>query len=206
MQTDELPIAILSHDLRVPLTALLIHATVLEGEHQLSAEARRAVTRIVRAASRASAILAAVDEWTHARAGRLPITPAPVALDRIVRDVLDELRVVYPWRIVTVETRGDARGTWDAARLAQAVSNLIGNALAHGSDGSVVDVLVRGGAGHVQLEVSHPRAHTPLADASLGVGLFVVREIVRAHRGVLAVDHGETTTTFLVTLPRSVAA
>jgi len=124
----------------------------------------------------------------------------------------------HPDRVVDLESRGDVTGQWDADRLAQVVSNLVGNAIEYGANAPVTVVLSEAGkratlAVHNQGDPIPPHAQAkifaPLARGSsdttqnLGLGLFIARAIVVAHGGDIRVDSNEQSgTTFEVTLPR----
>ncbi|MGZ4211318.1 MAG: sensor histidine kinase, partial [Actinomycetota bacterium] len=120
-------------------------------------------------------------------------------------------------RNVTVETRGDLVGVWDRERIAQLVSNLVGNAIQHGRD--PITVSVEGDASNVVLRVASrgdPIPKPTLAtmfepfhrsaksdEANLGLGLFIVSEIVRRHRGSIDVQSTAEETAFKVCIPRN---
>jgi signal transduction histidine kinase len=126
-----------------------------------------------------------------------------------------------------VEAAGDTRGHWDRDRLAQALSNLIGNAIEHGAAGDPVRLSLEGSepelvrirvwnAGaipeHLQPAIFDPfRRATPEARArkskGLGLGLYIVQQIVLAHGGTIEVrSSADEGTAFTVTIPRTVAA
>jgi signal transduction histidine kinase len=124
---------------------------------------------------------------------------------------------------IRVDTRGDQRGSWDAGRLSQALSNVIGNAVQHGMTGTVVTVRVTGDAEWVAIAV-HNRGTVITPDqldgifnpmkvarpeaargpvAGLGLGLYIAERIVSAHDGRITVESSEANgTTFTVHLPR----
>jgi signal transduction histidine kinase len=156
--------------------------------------------------------------------GGIPIEPARADLERIVHDVAEELRSTHPERALVVESSGDTGGSWDADRLHQVVSNLIGNALSYGSSDEAVRVALRGREDRVILSVHNggPPIPAPLQEvlfdpfrrgaketqqrgtSGLGLGLYISRELVVAHGGAIELDSTETTgTTFTVTLPRT---
>jgi signal transduction histidine kinase len=115
----------------------------------------------------------------------------------------------------------DTRGVWDKERLAQVVSNLIGNAIEHGKPGGAIEVRLRSEGDGVRLEVHNQGAAIPAEllpsifdpfrrqqragqkSEGLGLGLYICRELVRAHGGEIAVQStDEAGTTFTVRLPR----
>jgi signal transduction histidine kinase len=156
----------------------------------------------------------------------LPLTRAPVDLGAVCREALAELRTLHPDRGITLELRGGLRGEWDGDRLAQVVSNLAANALQHGRQDAPVRVTARGEGDAVELRIHNtgspispgvlPHLFEPMfkggAEASgprgsVGLGLYIAREIVTAHGGAIAVtSSAEAGTAFTVRLPRREAA
>jgi PAS domain S-box-containing protein len=221
-------IGILGHDLRNPLGAVRALAALLQRRGDLPEAARESVAEIDRASERMLEMIGTLLDFATSRfTGGLPVAPVPADLRAVCRGAVDELRAANPGRRVDLDVRGDATGTWDPARIAQVVSNLVANALQHGAPGAPVGVRVRGGADEVAVEVrNRGPAIAPelmavmfepfcrgssLRDASrargLGLGLYIAREIVRAHGGALEVDSDAARgTTFTVRLPRRVAA
>jgi signal transduction histidine kinase len=162
-------------------------------------------------------------DFTSSRfTGSLPIAPVPTNLHDVCRRVVGELRAAAPGRRVDVALEADGRGTWDPARLAQVVSNLVSNALQHGARHAPVRVAVRGDDEDAVLEVENegppiapelmPVLFEPfcrgsaLRDAShargLGLGLYIVSQVVNAHGGAVGVESNAERTTFTVRLPR----
>jgi signal transduction histidine kinase len=139
--------------------------------------------------------------------------------------VVDEVRMSHPDRTLEETHDGDGDSEWDSDRLAQVVTNLLGNALAYSPPGSPVTVRTRGEDGWVTLEVHNtgdpiPRERLPLlfepfergtdsgsGSRSIGLGLFIVDRVVHAHGGTVEVRStvGDGTT-FTVRLPRSPAS
>jgi signal transduction histidine kinase len=142
---------------------------------------------------------------------------------QVFRHIVDELQVSNPNRELILDTEGSCWGEWDPDRLAQAVGNLVGNAVQHGSPGTPVRVALRSSPDQVVLEISNfgppipadvlPRIFEPFSrgeqgpgqrSQGLGLGLYIVRAILDAHGGSIDVrsTEGEGTTTFTVRLPR----
>jgi signal transduction histidine kinase len=148
----------------------------------------------------------------------IPIQPVPIDLARIVHDIVDEFVDAYPDRTIRVDGgEGDVSGRWDADRLGQVLSNLIANALEHGEDPVVVRALDRGervaievcNGGTIDLATAS-RVWDPFVSVAgpregrrgLGLGLYIVREIARAHGGTVEVTRNDGATVFRVLLPR----
>ncbi|HYO71661.1 MAG TPA: ATP-binding protein, partial [Archangium sp.] len=216
-------IGIVSHDLRNPLGAITLGATALLQRGGLEERQAKNVVRIHSSAERAIRLIRDLLDFTQARlGGGIPVSRQPMELHGVTRQVVDEVRMAHPERHIDVETRGDGRGHWDADRLAQVLTNLLSNALSYSPPGTPVKVRTRGEDGAVVLEVWNagepippeqlPRLFEPLergagqkdrAGRSIGLGLFIVRNIVEAHGGTITVRSGEAEgTAFTVRLPR----
>jgi len=128
---------------------------------------------------------------------------------------LCEAHMARDIRCLATEAEGDFRGNWDAERIGQLVSNLVGNAIQHGHDpivveakdmGATVGIEVRS-AGELDERVAH-RLFEPFVSSrggkrrGLGLGLYIVREVAKAHGGSVLVESGRGSTTFRVELPR----
>jgi signal transduction histidine kinase len=134
----------------------------------------------------------------------------------ICADIVDELGEAHPGRQITFEVTGDVTGRWDPDRLQQAISNLVGNALEHSS--SVVTIRVVGSEARVAVEVHNTGAAIPAGELPLlfeafrkrnqhgtgvGLGLYIVKEIARAHGGTATVDSTDAGgTTFALVVPK----
>jgi PAS domain S-box-containing protein len=218
-------IAILGHDLRNPLSAVRALATLLLRRGDLPENARESVAEIGRAGQRMLEMIGTLLDFTRSRfKGALPIAPVPTDLHEVCRGVVDELLSAEPGRTIELELEGDGRGTWDPARMAQVVSNLVANALEHGAKHGAVRVSVGGDEEDAIVEVKNEGPAIPpelmavmfepfcrgsaLRDAShargLGLGLYIVNQVVSAHGGSIAVEStAERGTTFTVRLPRA---
>ncbi|QRK10285.1 PAS domain-containing protein [Archangium violaceum] len=215
-------IGILGHDLRNPLNAISLSARALL-RRGLPPSQEQLARRIETSAARMGNMISDILDLTRVRlSGGIPLNLAPTSLPALCRQVVEELTVAHPERDIILETQGEGEGIWDPERLAQVVSNLVANALVHGTQEGPVFVRCTGDVQRQVLEISNRGAPIPshqmatLFDpfrqvgagrsgrgSGLGLGLFIVRELVEAHGGRVTVrseaSHG---TTFTVVLPR----
>jgi signal transduction histidine kinase len=213
---------ILSHDLRNPLNAITLSADLLL-RRELPPDERGQVLRINRAATRMQEMIETLLDFTRLRfLGKLPMSFAPTDLGEIARSVVDEVRAGRPDRPIELRVQGETRGQWDPARLSQALSNLVGNALAYGAPETPIAVAVSGGERDVVVTVNNrgdpiPACLLPVifepfrrgvsedqSPHGLGLGLHVVQQIVLAHDGEISVaSNADEGTTFTLRLPRA---
>jgi signal transduction histidine kinase len=210
-------IGILSHDLRNPLSSIVMAARLLLEAEDIPSHHLRSIARIANSGARMSKLIDDVSDFTRGRlGGGIPVHPGRADLVEICRAAIDELTPLFPGRPLSFETIGDCAGEWDRERIAQVVSNLVSNALRH-SD-AAVSVRVSGEADTVVLEVRNGGA--PIAEedmgklfepfhrgmhkgGGLGLGLYIVKEIVRAHGATISVSSTATDgTSFRVLWPR----
>ncbi|MFP2932444.1 sensor histidine kinase [Pyxidicoccus sp. 3LG] len=182
---------------------------------------RRNATRITASAERMTRLIRDLLDLARARSGGLmPLQPRPGRLEDVVRAAVAELEVAHPRRVISLDIEGDCDGDWDADRLEQVVGNLVSNALTHGDPEHAVHVLLRADEARVELSVGNhgrpippeqlPRLFEPFArgaatgaPSGLGLGLFIVREIVAAHGGRVSARSSEAEgTVFTAVLPR----
>jgi len=219
-------VGIVSHDLRNPLGAILMGASILLEMDELSERATSIARRIHSSAERSARMIRDLLDFTQARLGggiRLDRRPSDVCV--ITSATLDEVRTAYPERTLELTHEGDVEGNFDADRLAQLVTNLAANALKYGRAGTPVSVHVTGSAHGVELTLHNHgepipgellgRIFEPLQRAtsqidrrtrSVGLGLYIVDAIARAHGGSVSVCSTEQGgTTFTVRLPKHTA-
>lgn len=226
LRMNELFTAMVGHDLRNPLSAILMSARLLQ---RLVPEgpATKAAGTIVDSGLRMGRMIDDILDLARIRSGSgLSMEPAEVDLTVLFERVLDEHRTAFPGCRIEVERLGDLGGRWDGDRLDRVMSNLLGNALQHGDAGQPVRVRIDGtDADVVTIRVGNsghiPSERRPFVfDAftggdgytragrgrgqGLGLGLFIVRQIVVAHRGSIDVDvePQRREVAFTVRLPR----
>jgi PAS domain S-box-containing protein len=216
-------VGIVSHDLRNPLHAILLSASTLLGRKEADERVVRVADRIQSAADRSIRLVGELLDFTRARVGRgIPLAPRPADLHAIAREVVEEVQGAHPDRKIRVESSGPGAGEWDPGRLAQALTNLVVNALTYSPPDAVVSMTTRGDGEVVSAEVHNrgppiprevlPRIFQPYhrggsengGSSSLGLGLFIAREIARGHGGSIEVRSSEEEgTTFTLRLPRA---
>jgi signal transduction histidine kinase len=220
----ELFLGILGHDLRNPLSAI---AGLAELQLRAKTPERYAkfASQILISAGRMSYMITDLIELTRVRLGAgILITPVKTCLRRICANVIGEMQAIYPQRNFQLHCAEDIPGEWDEARLSQVLSNLMGNAIQHGNVSSPVIVTAKQGAEGVKISVHNQGACIPpetipkLFDClfrgipaqrpaddtstSLGLGLYIAKEIISAHAGTIEVHSSELDgTTFAIHLP-----
>ena len=218
-------IGILGHDLRTPLASIVAGIEILR---ELPQPVGTIVARMGRSANRIEAIIRDLLDFARGRlGGGIPVAPRPCDMRSICEEVVEEIRQAHPARSIRLEATGDLRGEWDPDRVEQVLSNLLGNAIAHGSDPVVVatrpteDRVVTSvhNQGPPISEAMLPTLFEPFTRVDqdvpdrggrhdgLGLGLYIAREIVQAHGGTLSVTSvADEGTRFTFALPRTVPA
>jgi signal transduction histidine kinase len=226
-QSKEIFLAILGHDLRTPLAAIHTSASFMIELDELEEPHRTLTARIAGSAMRTIQMVGELLDFTRSRlGGGIPVVREEVNLGRVIRDVADEVSAAHPGHRIQVEAREEEVGDWDQARLSQALSNLVVNAILHGAEGTTVTVELHGEDEQVAVRVHNRGAAIPPAQldgifnpmkarespvkaagrgptGSLGLGLYIAERIVSAHEGRIVVESSEANgTTFTVYLPR----
>ncbi|MGC4062827.1 MAG: hybrid sensor histidine kinase/response regulator [Aquabacterium sp.] len=221
LRMNEMFMAVLGHDLRNPLSAIVHSAYVLQRDSSHSDATRKLVDRVLNSSHRMSRMIEDLLDVARARlGGGIHIERGDNDLGAIVLKAVQEHQTSCPERTITMQAIGDLAGRWDGDRLAQVASNLIANALHHGERQGPVELRLDGQqAGHVTLSVSNPGQipasllshifdpfrgsdRSSQRSEGLGLGLYIVRQIVLAHQGDIDVESNGITT-FRMTLPRA---
>lgn len=221
-------LAILGHDVRSPLGAVSMGAQVLLQDHSLPSKVLKVGLRIFNSSQRVDKIVRDLLDFSTSHLGDgIPIDPYTVDLEQICLKVVEEARTFHPDRKIALVSEGDLNGTWDGPRLAQAFSNLIANAIQHGKSEGTIHVAINGCQPNVLFEVSNeadvippaklrtlfdpvktfairpPGERTMARVNNLGLGLYVVKEIVKAHEGQISVSSTqEAGVKFSASIPR----
>lgn len=218
-QTKERFLAILGHDLGTPIGAILMSAQFMADTGDRSEQDLKLVKTIERSGRRMKEMVSDLLDFARTRFGdTIPVDPHEMDVGRMLRDVVSEVGASHPKSMPQLETSGPLRGEWDRQRLTQAVTNLISNAVEHGSNSGPIKVAARGSDREVVITVQNEGPPIPRDRLSrifeagttsdpdrrhLGLGLYIVDRIVTAHGGTINVESSEGQgTAFTVRLPK----
>ncbi|KPB54315.1 Two-component sensor histidine kinase [Pseudomonas coronafaciens pv. oryzae] len=217
-------IGIVSHDLRNPLAAIKMAAGLLE-RTPLESRQERILGHIHHSTDRAERMIVDLLDFTHARVGSgINVVPQSVDLHALIARGVEELRQAFPDRVLTHRSEGEGACVADPDRLLQMLSNLVSNAVNYGADHSEVLITSSFETYLIKLSVHNEGEPIPMEKVddlyepvvrvvsdsdetrTVGLGLFIVREIVRAHLGDVTVNSSaQAGTTFTVAFPRPTA-
>jgi two-component system, sensor histidine kinase and response regulator len=222
LEANEMLMAVLSHDLRTPLGAVLASAEYL----MRTAADEQSVTVAARVKNSSLRMARMVDQLLNLarlQGGRLPLQPRSIELATLCRSVIDEFASRENGKRIVFSSSGNTSGAWDTDLVWQAVSNLVSNALHHGAAGGDINVEVDGNpVDSVRLKVSNggtipsevfphlfkafgPNTNGGRPREGLGLGLHIVQEIARMHGGHVGVESNDAVgTVFTIELPRMV--
>lgn len=226
-ESKEMFLAILGHDLRTPLGAIMMSAEFMLETKELKQPHLSLTSRMLSSSRRMNHLIGDLLDFTRSRlGGGIPIVRTEMRIGRIVQNVVDEITAAHPKRKLLVDIRGEEQGEWDCPRISQVLTNLISNALEHGSDETIVKIDVAGDEHAITIAIHNRGIAIPMdqlrtifnamkgkqvsgtAAASgpmgnLGLGLYIADRIISAHKGRIDVESSdELGTTFTVYLPR----
>ena len=213
----EMFIGILGHDLRNPLNSIVLAAALLLRRGRLDDEDAETAARIISSSHRITRMITQTLDLTRARlGGGLPIEVKTTDLREVCRNVVDEFDAP-----IQLAVEGDVIGTWDADRLTEVLSNIVGNAIEYAAPEAVVAVKAHADGADVVVEISNQGApipadilpfifepfrraerHAKSTSGNLGLGLYIAHQIAISHGGTLAAHSADGTTTFTLRLPR----
>lgn len=223
-RSRELFLGVLGHDLRNPLGAIAGLAELQLRSKNPDRHGQFA-SQILICVGRMSHMITDLIELTRVRLGAgISIRPTHTSMRHICTNVIEEMKAIYPTRTFQLNCNDDLPGKWDEARMSQVLSNLLGNAIQHGDAKSPVTVTAKRDRNGVELSVHNQGTPIPSqlipkifdclfqgasdqrsADdnsTSLGLGLYIAKEIISAHGGTIEVQSSEDEgTTFVARLP-----
>ena len=219
-------LAILGHDLRGPLSAIQMASHILIKSEALDAQHLDVADRIKRSVSTMNRMVQDLLEYAGGQIGKkIPVKPETADMGNVCRTAIDEVQLAYPNALFNLETAGNLEGTFDPTRFQQVLSNLLINAVKYSEQGKQITLSAGKDLETVIVEVKNfgrpipPESlqviFNPLVQlstkgshshpsTSLGLGLFIAREIVEGHNGTIEVRSSETDgTIFTVRLPQN---
>lgn len=225
-QTKERFLAILGHDLRTPLGAIITSTQFMLDTNELAEPYLTLVRGVANSSRRMNQMVSDLLDFALTRFGdTIPTVRAPMDIGEMVREVAAEVSASYPRSTVRIETTGVLTGEWDRERLMQAVTNLVGNAIHHGAPDSPVSLSAYGDADQVRIVVCNEGPMIPQEDVGrifdamtrgrggkrdrrhLGLGLYIVDKIAVSHGGHIGVESSEKNgTRFTLYLPRAASS
>lgn len=228
-QARDMFLAILSHDLRNPLNSIGMTAHLVSLVTNDPTEVLACSDQITRSVSVMERMISDLLDYTRTRLGAgMPVKPALLDLAVLAAELIAEYRAAHPDREIDFRTDGDLTGMWDSDRVRQAISNLIGNALQHGAADFPVTLSLGGKSSSVSIDIHNggdpippgelPKIFDPLIRGSsaerptrnrlgsIGMGLYIAREVAKSHGGRIDVASTvEDGTSFTIHLPRKTA-
>ncbi len=216
---------IAGHELRTPLAALMLHHQSLAqaADTMPISKVRDKAKKLVQQSDRLSHLVDELLDVSRITAGQVTLALEELDLAKLVEEIVERM-TEDSQRRSTVRVVGEsAIGHWDRGRLDQVVTNLVANAFKYGS-GQQIDVRVSREDSHAVLsvrdrgigiaEADHKRifdrferAVSPRNFGGLGLGLWIVNQLVEAHKGTISVastpGQGSTFTVRLPVTPRT---
>jgi signal transduction histidine kinase len=229
-QSQNMFLAILGHDLRNPLGTIVTGSSFLMQAVDIAPKYVLVATRMFNSAKRMSKLINDLIDFTRTHLGPgIPIRVKQGSLVALCDEVVNELRTFHPERMIELHTPHKLDAIFDESRIAQVLSNLIGNAIQYGSEDIPITVRLSNQGDEISVEVNNRgknieddkvlsifdpmvriAAHVNSVESSdliertsLGIGLYISREIVHAHGGEIKVTSNTADgTSFIVTMPR----
>ena len=214
-------LAMLGHDLRNPLNTVLTTVRLMLMEEGVRPQHDRRLKRVVASGVRMQRMIEQLLDVTRARLSNgIPVERVPCDIASLAASIIEEAKGATPDRAILFTTNGPCPALVDADRIAQVISNLVGNAVTYGDPERPIEVTASCREDAVTLTVHNfgapidaallaclfdPFTRRPTAaarSAGLGLGLYITDQIVRAHGGSIRVTSSEKAgTSFAVELP-----
>lgn len=216
-------LAVLGHDLRGPLNAASLTASLIAMEAPAGLCEHTAV--LTRSVKRMASMLDSLLELNRANLGSgMVLHRTMVDVEAECRAELGVLSAAHPGNYLCLESEGDLHGYFDASRLREALSNLVTNAIKHGLEGFEPQIRLEGNTTTVIISVENSGAIAEADPAvlfeplrrgmsaqqktertNLGLGLFITRQISRAHGGDVHLVAESGRVQFTIILPKILA-
>lgn len=218
-------LAVLAHDLRGPLQAILITGETMRHMQRDNPRVALQVERITRGAARMHELIEDFLMFvTPTIGGEIPIQREEMDMVAVCREIVFEVSATLRTGRIHLQSAGPTTGRWDRARVEQILSNLLRNAAEHGAEDRCITVMVNGKDDGVHVSVHNFGAPIPEHALSaifkplvrlglqqqqgqhehLGLGLFIAKELVERHGGRIGVaSSAEAGTTFHFFLPHA---
>ncbi len=216
---------ILGHDLRNPLNTIVMAATLQQGGSLDADKNARMAEKIVRTSRRMQYLIEdLLDASQTAQGNQILIQKKDADLRDICEPIVEEFKIAHPNRKIDFFAQETCYGEWDEGRFGQILSNLLSNALSYGSPHFPVKINLIGESDRVVLQVNNQggimseeirenlftafwrgakKVGNNANSSGLGLGLYIVKQIVEAHGGTISVESNrEYGTTFTVIFPR----
>ena len=224
-KSQHLFLAILGHDLRNPLSTTLMASRFIMESAEVHDKYATAATRIHNAGQRMNKLVNDLLDYTRTNLGaNLPVILKDVNLRELCREAIEEQELAHPDCKFELIAEGDFNGRWDDNRMAQVLSNLLGNAAQYGTGSEPIVLRLQPSEADILLCVENmgkvippekintvfePLVRLAADDGAqtngtgLGIGLYIAREIVRAHQGTISVvSNQQSGTVFSIHMPR----
>ncbi|MRG90446.1 ATP-binding protein [Polyangium spumosum] len=222
LEFEQQLMGIVSHDLRNPIAAMVTGAVILRRALPEGSPLTKTAARVASSGERATRLIRDLLDFTQARTGTgIPVARRESDIHATCKQVVDEIVLAHAGRQIVHHAEGEGQGIWDPDRISQVVDNLTRNAVTYSPPGSVVTIWSRDLGERVRVEVHNEGTPIPAEvlptlfepykrgdhkhdpDRSIGLGLFIVKEIVSAHGGEVTVRSTACEgTTFVVDLPK----
>ena len=217
-------VGIFTHDIRNPLQAITLSTELLLHTGNLTERQKVIAKGALESADRISSLVDNLLDVTRARlGGGLHIVCSSMDVSFVARQIIDEIRVIHPTRVINLDTPEEAKCDWDKARIGQVFSNIISNAIQYSFKDTPIFISIRSNSEFVTILFNNDglpippdkistlfdplkRASEDTSDkptrSNLGLGLFITQEIVQAHGGQINVSSSELEgTVFTVKIP-----
>ena len=219
-------LAVLGHDLRNPLSAISMSGEFIKRVKEGSEPIHNAGSRIVICSARMGLMINDLLEYAQTQlGGHLLLKRHVVDMHRICKAVVDEAYAAYPEQEFVLKHSGNLIGSFDEARLQQVFANLLGNAARYSEPGQPIEIAIEGQVDTIAVKIHNvgpvipskslqtifepmvqleqQPEHSEASSHSVGLGLYIAREITQAHGGTIeAASSKQSGTTFTVLLPR----